>query len=126
MALLLAALLATVSPSTVRGNPPAEPLPAGAIARFGPGGMWHGSAVESLAFAADGKTLVSVGDATARVAKLHKSPLTGDALRQHRAICVLERLATPAARELLRRLATGAAGARQPREAAAALERMKG
>ncbi len=46
-------------------------------------------------------------------------------LRQLRAIEVLERLSTPEARRLLETLAAGAAGARQTREASAALQRLR-
>jgi hypothetical protein len=41
-----------------------------------------------------------------------------------RAIEVLERIGTPGAQELLRKLAGGAAAARQTREAKAALQRL--
>jgi WD40 repeat protein len=53
-------------------------------------------------------------------------PMSGEALRTVRAIEVLERIATPEARKLLRDLAGGAPGARQTREAAAALKRLEG
>jgi WD40 repeat protein len=53
-------------------------------------------------------------------------PMSGEALRTVRAIEVLERIATPEARKLLRDLAKGAPGARQTREAAAALKRLEG
>jgi hypothetical protein len=48
----------------------------------------------------------------------------GDQLRTLRAIQVLETLATPEARDLLRKLAGGAEGARETREASEALARM--
>jgi hypothetical protein len=53
-------------------------------------------------------------------------PMSGEALRSVRAIEVLERIATPEARKLLRDLARGAPGARLTREAAAALKRLEG
>jgi hypothetical protein len=46
-----------------------------------------------------------------------------EAFRSRRAVAVLERMATKEARQLLRRLADGAAGALLTREAKAALER---
>jgi WD40 repeat protein len=51
--------------------------------------------------------------------------LTPELLRQMRAVEVLEHLGTPEARELLARLAGGADGALQTREAQAALARLK-
>src|SRR5207248_10135617 len=53
-----------------------------------------------------------------------KLPLTAEALREFRAIEVLELIATPEARTVLESLAKGADGARLTREAAAALKRM--
>jgi WD40 repeat protein len=53
-------------------------------------------------------------------------PMSGGALRTVRTIEVLERIGTPEARKLLRDLAKGAPGARQTREAAAALKRLEG
>jgi hypothetical protein len=50
-------------------------------------------------------------------------PASPDGLRDLRAVELLERLAAPAAEQLLRELAAGAAGARLTREARAALER---
>ena len=57
---------------------------------------------------------------------LEKLPLPGSAerLRQHRAVEVLEALATPDARRLLERLASGAPEALLTREARASLERL--
>ena len=52
--------------------------------------------------------------------------LKPDRLRQLRAVELLEGIATPAAREVLSGLAKGAAEAPLSREAAAALERLKG
>jgi WD40 repeat protein len=49
---------------------------------------------------------------------------TGDELRQVRAVAALELINTPQARKLLAQLATGAAGARQTREARMALRRL--
>jgi hypothetical protein len=49
----------------------------------------------------------------------------GEPLRQARAVEVLEHIATPQAREVLRQLAAGAPGAWLTREAKAALERME-
>ena len=49
---------------------------------------------------------------------------SGDRLRALRAVELLERLATPEARKLLRGLAAGAAGASQTREAEASLRRL--
>jgi WD40 repeat protein len=51
--------------------------------------------------------------------------LAPEELRVLRAVEVLERIATPQARELLARLAKGAQGARLTREAAASVERLK-
>jgi RNA polymerase sigma factor (sigma-70 family) len=53
-------------------------------------------------------------------------PLSAEQFRQGRAVEVLERIATVPARQLLRRLAQGAAGARLTREAKAALRRIGG
>jgi WD40 repeat protein len=50
---------------------------------------------------------------------------TGERLRQRRALRVLKRLDSPAAREVLERLAHGASGAALTRDAKAALERLK-
>jgi len=50
--------------------------------------------------------------------------LAGDRLRGVRAVAVLERVGTPAARDVLARLAGGAADARLTREAGAAAERL--
>jgi hypothetical protein len=50
---------------------------------------------------------------------------TGERLRQRRALRVLERLDSPAAREVLEALARGAAGAALTRETKAARERLK-
>ncbi len=58
------------------------------------------------------------------VAQHQRHPST-DLLRQLRAIEVLERIGTPEARRLLETLAAGAAGARQTREARAALQRLR-
>jgi WD40 repeat protein len=57
---------------------------------------------------------------------VERKVLTADEVRVVRAVEVLEYLATPAAREVLSRLAEGAAGARQTREARAALARLGG
>ena len=48
---------------------------------------------------------------------------TGETLRRLRAIAVLEKIGTPAARQVLERMATGLDGARETREARAALRR---
>jgi len=50
---------------------------------------------------------------------------SGASLRQARAVGVLERIGTPAAREALRRLAGGAPGARLTRDAKASLARLR-
>jgi hypothetical protein len=50
---------------------------------------------------------------------------TGESLRSLRSIEVLERIASPEARQLLQKLAEGAPEARQTREAKAALERLQ-
>jgi hypothetical protein len=57
--------------------------------------------------------------------KLATATLNGESLRQWRAIETLEHLATPEARQLLEKLASGAADARLTREAKAAQERLK-
>src|SRR5262249_28782096 len=49
---------------------------------------------------------------------------TGEALRQMRALEVLEMIGTPEARQVLGALARGAPGARMTQEASAALERL--
>ena len=51
-------------------------------------------------------------------------PLSGDHLRQVRAIEVLERIGNAESRELLQALAGGAPGALQTREATSSLQRM--
>jgi RNA polymerase sigma factor (sigma-70 family) len=56
--------------------------------------------------------------------KLLEGPPSRDALREVRAVAVLERAATPAARKLLQTLASGAPAARLTREAQASLERL--
>jgi WD domain, G-beta repeat len=56
--------------------------------------------------------------------KLRARKITDDELRQGRAILALELIATPAARDLLRRLGEGAAGAPLTRDAKAALKRL--
>ncbi|QJW95270.1 sigma-70 family RNA polymerase sigma factor [Frigoriglobus tundricola] len=60
------------------------------------------------------------------VNKLDPAPVTGEALRHVRAVEVLERIGSADARNVLSALATGAAGARVTREAAAALARLRG
>jgi RNA polymerase sigma factor (sigma-70 family) len=50
---------------------------------------------------------------------------TGETLRRLRAIAILEKLNTPATRRVLERMATGLAGARETRDASAALRRMR-
>jgi hypothetical protein len=55
----------------------------------------------------------------------HQWRPTPELLRQLRAVEVLERLGTPEARKLLETLAGGAAGARQTREARAAVQRLQ-
>jgi hypothetical protein len=57
------------------------------------------------------------------LAKL-EGPPTGEALRQWRAVQVLELIGTPAARAALRQWAAGAGGSRLTREARAALDRL--
>jgi hypothetical protein len=57
--------------------------------------------------------------------KLGSTALAGETLRHWRAIETLEHLATPEARQLLEKLATGAPDARLTRDAKAALERLK-
>jgi hypothetical protein len=56
--------------------------------------------------------------------KAKNSDLTGESLRVSRAIEALEHAGTAAARELLNRLAAGAPGAWQTREAKSALRRL--
>jgi WD40 repeat protein len=58
------------------------------------------------------------------LAKLETTGSTGEPLRTSRAIEALERIATPEARQLLTKLAAGAPGAEQTREAKAALKRL--
>jgi RNA polymerase sigma factor (sigma-70 family) len=58
------------------------------------------------------------------LAKLESGPLPARQLREVRAIEVLEHLATPAARQLLEKLATGAPAARLTREAKASVSRL--
>jgi WD40 repeat protein len=58
------------------------------------------------------------------LAKANSMTPGGDALRSLRAVEVLEAVATPQARQLLRKIAAGAAAARLTREARAALERL--
>jgi hypothetical protein len=55
---------------------------------------------------------------------LNPHRLSGDALRQARAVEILERIASPAARRFLAELATGARGDVLTEEAGAALERL--
>ena len=50
---------------------------------------------------------------------------SGETLRRLRAIAVLEKLATPGARRVLEQIASGLDGARETRDARAALRRMK-
>jgi WD40 repeat protein len=57
--------------------------------------------------------------------KIQAGPVSGDDLRQMRALLALELIGSPPARDLLRKLAGGAAGARLTRDAKAALERLK-
>jgi RNA polymerase sigma factor (sigma-70 family) len=59
------------------------------------------------------------------LAKLKDEGATGESMRQARAMEALERIATPEARQLLTKLAAGAAGARQTREAKATLARLQ-
>jgi WD40 repeat protein len=87
----------------------------------------YGGAVEkALRQALEGKP---TAEATRRVEPLlaHATELlpTGERLRQRRALRVLERLGSPAAREVLEALGRGASGAALTREAKAALERLK-
>jgi hypothetical protein len=56
--------------------------------------------------------------------RLDEQSLTTEEIRQDRAIEVLERLATPAARQLLQRLASGAPGAHLTESARSALQRL--
>jgi RNA polymerase sigma factor (sigma-70 family) len=58
------------------------------------------------------------------LAKLYGPAPKGESLRASRGIEALEHIATPEAREVLKQLAAGAAGAWQTREAKAALERL--
>jgi hypothetical protein len=58
------------------------------------------------------------------LAKANSKTPGGDSLRSLRAVEVLETIATPEARQLLRRIADGAPEARLTREARAALERL--
>jgi hypothetical protein len=58
------------------------------------------------------------------LAQPRNRPPTGEELRQMRAVAALEQMHTPPTRKLLERLASGAPGARQTREARAALERL--
>ncbi len=55
--------------------------------------------------------------------KLRSMPLTGDGLRDHRAVEVLENIGTPTSRQLLQILADGAPGAQLTTSAQAALKR---
>ena len=57
-------------------------------------------------------------------AKVDPEGVNSEVLQGHRAIAVLEAIATPAARELLQTLADGAPPARLTQEAAAALKRL--
>jgi RNA polymerase sigma factor (sigma-70 family) len=59
------------------------------------------------------------------LARLETAGATGEVLRTSRAIEILERIATPEARQLLQKLAASAPGAQQTREAKAALERLE-
>jgi hypothetical protein len=56
--------------------------------------------------------------------KLDRTVLSGEALRQARAVEVLERIGTPVARKVLDRAAAGPAGTFLAREAAAAVRRL--
>jgi hypothetical protein len=59
------------------------------------------------------------------LAKVERQELSSTALRQVRATEVLEHIATPEARDLLKNLAAGATEARLTQEAKAALERLE-
>ena len=59
------------------------------------------------------------------LAKIERQELSSTTLRQVRAIEVLEHIATPEARDLLKNLAAGATEARLTQEAKAALERVR-
>jgi WD40 repeat protein len=63
---------------------------------------------------------------TAVLRKVRESPRPAELTLQVRGVALLEKLATPAAKELLGGLAKGAAGARLTEEAAAALKRLGG
>ena len=58
-----------------------------------------------------------------KLAQYREEPLAGDRLRQWRALEVLETIASPAARAVVERLATGAAGAWLTVEACETLSR---
>ena len=59
------------------------------------------------------------------LAAIEKGQLDPETLRHQRAVAVLERIGSKEARSLLKRLAEGAPGAEQTREAGAALERLR-
>jgi hypothetical protein len=89
------------------------------------------AALNTAARAALQKHLATVTSAEARqraeelLQRIDQQELTGDALRQVRAVEALERAGTPTAQTVLEELAKGQPGATLTREAEAALARMK-
>ncbi len=65
LALLLSPFPAAAQAPKVRLDQAGDPLPPGAVARFGTLRLWHPGFIESLTFSPDGKTLISgVGEGT--------------------------------------------------------------
>jgi RNA polymerase sigma factor (sigma-70 family) len=85
---------------------------------------WGGGAEPALRKALAGRPSLEVRRRIqAQLEELNRS-LSGEQLREARAVEVLEQIGTPSAHELLRALAEGAPGARLTRETGAALERL--
>ena len=92
---------------------------------------WLEYALGRAAVAGEANSVKLVADASAAgasakelLAKVNSTVAHGEALRSLRAIEALEHIETPEARDLLRKLAAGAPGARLTREAQAALDRL--